>query len=81
MKKSFEMELVLTDTKTVFADGFQPGGLVKQIVTFDVSEAESQSPFFEFVVERAGREFLEANVRVAIREVPPESKDMNNENN
>ncbi|GBG14841.1 uncharacterized protein NMK_2442 [Novimethylophilus kurashikiensis] len=62
-----EMELVIKDCKTVFAEGFIPGGFAKQIVTFKVRERDVDSPVFRMSVLDAGAAFMKENVDVVYR--------------
>lgn len=66
---TLEMEIVLRGSTTVLADGFRPGGFMKQIVTLKVPLSKLGSPRYMAAVLREQSEFLRDNVEVVTEQV------------
>lgn len=64
--KSFEMELVVKGSSTILKEGFSPGGVVKQTVTFDVSDEEAAKALFAVELHRKMEDFLRESVEVRL---------------
>ena len=69
IRKSFEFELVLKDTETVFADGFSKGGLVKTTYTFNAPDDFESNTRFKYDLMRHMDEFIKSNITVLVKEV------------
>lgn len=70
IKAEFKFSVRIKGCDSVFAEGFEPGEISTQVVSYDRQTAEFfDGDFFHAVLEQKAREFMEEEVEVVITRV------------
>ena len=70
----FEMKIVIKDCKTKFHPDFEPGVLIVQEVTYELTEKEAKSNMFIASVISQEDDFLKNHIEVVSDHITPEIK-------
>jgi hypothetical protein len=71
MKKRYELELVLKDCHTQFAEGFSLGGLVKQEIEFDDITSDTPAEKLSSAIQQYCAALMKEHLEVRVKELHP----------